>query len=60
MKIHWDEARCCHAGICVKELPQVFKVEDGRLEIDAEAAPEAEIRRVVGMCPAAALAIEEK
>lgn len=59
MKVHWDEERCCHAGICVKELPQVFKVEDGQFKIDAEAAPEAEIRRVVAQCPSGALAIEE-
>lgn len=59
MKVCWDEERCCHAGICVKELPQVFKVEDGEFKIDAEAAPEEEIRRVVEQCPSGALSIEE-
>ena len=38
VKIGWDEKTCIHAGECVKGLPQVFKVEDGKFVVDAAAA----------------------
>lgn len=27
MKALWNANKCCHAGICVKPLPEVFKIE---------------------------------
>lgn len=59
MKVQWDEKTCIHAGECVKGLPQVFKIEDGKFVIDSSAAPEAEVRAVVGKCPSGALTIAD-
>jgi uncharacterized Fe-S cluster protein YjdI len=38
MEIQWDEKKCCHAGVCVRSLPQVFRVENGKFLIDASKA----------------------
>lgn len=58
VKIEWDEKTCIHAGECVKNLPQVFKVEDGKFVIDASAAGDDEIRTVVAKCPSGALSVQ--
>lgn len=55
MEVKWDENTCSHAGVCVKTLPNVFKVEDGSFVIDTDAASEAEIKDVVSKCPSGAL-----
>lgn len=55
VKIEWDEKTCIHAGECVKGLPQVFKVEDGKFVINSAAAGDDEIRAVVAKCPSGAL-----
>jgi len=60
LKIHWDENRCCHAGICVENLPEVFRIEDGRFEIDPNGAEPERIRDVVARCPSGALSVEEE
>ena len=58
MQLTWDESKCCHAGVCVKSLPDVFKVEDGQFIIDpSKAASEEDIENVVSQCPSGALAI---
>ncbi len=58
LDVTWDKNTCIHAGECVGNLPAVFEV--GRrpwvLPDNAEAA---EVRRVVAMCPVAALKIVE-
>lgn len=59
MKINWDDKVCVHAGECVKNLPEVFKVEDGKFVIDQSGASEGEIKRVVAMCPSGALTVQE-
>ena len=55
MQVKWDASKCCHAGVCVKSLPAVFKVEDGEFVIDPTKAGEQEIKDVVGQCPSGAL-----
>jgi uncharacterized Fe-S cluster protein YjdI len=34
MQVTYDALVCIHAGNCVKSLPAVFKVVDGRFVID--------------------------
>ena len=45
MKVNWMRKFVPSAN-CVKSLPQVFKVEDGKFVIDPSAAPEDEVRAV--------------
>ncbi len=59
MKIKWDDKTCIHAGECVKNLPNVFKIVDEKFVIDESEGSEDEIKRVVNLCPSAALSIEE-
>lgn len=54
-KVTWDENRCCHTGVCVSSLPEVFKIENGRFVIDTSKAGEGEIAEVVSQCPSGAL-----
>lgn len=58
MKVTWDESTCIHSGNCVKTLPAVFKIEDGKFVIDESGADEAAIRETVSACPSNALACE--
>jgi uncharacterized Fe-S cluster protein YjdI len=58
MKVSWDQQKCSHSGRCVRELPEVFKVENGSFVIDANAATPDRIRQQVERCPSKALAIE--
>ena len=58
MKVKWDDKICIHAGECVKNLPNVFKVVDDKFVIDESGASEDEVKRVVGLCPSSALKIE--
>ena len=59
MKVKWDDKICIHAGECVKNLPNVFKVVDEKFVIDESGAQEDEVKRVVGLCPSGALKIED-
>ena len=59
MKVKWDDKICIHAGECVKNLPNVFKVVDDKFVIDESGASEDEVNRVVGLCPSGALKIED-
>jgi uncharacterized Fe-S cluster protein YjdI len=57
MKVTWNKNTCCHSGTCVKSLPDVFKVEDGKFKIDPAKASEEEVENVVNQCPSGALEI---
>jgi uncharacterized Fe-S cluster protein YjdI len=57
MQVIWNPNTCCHAGVCVKSLPEVFKVEDGEFKIDPSKASEEEVENVVSQCPSGALTI---
>lgn len=60
MQVIWNAEKCCHAGVCVKSLPDVFKVEAGKFTIDpSQASPEA-IKNVACQCPSGALTVNEK
>ena len=59
MNVKWNEKICIHAGECVKNLPNVFKVVDEKFVIDKGAATEDEIKRVAGLCPSGALTIDD-
>lgn len=60
LKVSWNESTCQHAGVCVKSLPAVFKVEDGNFVIDASAASEKQIRDVCAACPSGALSVTDE
>ncbi|MGA7869836.1 MAG: (4Fe-4S)-binding protein [Candidatus Binatus sp.] len=59
LQVIWDSKICIHSGNCVKTLPQVFKIENGKFVIDPGAASEAEVRTTVAACPSKALRIRE-
>jgi uncharacterized Fe-S cluster protein YjdI len=59
MKITWDDEICQHAGVCVRTLPSVFQVKDGKFVILQDGASESKIREVVNKCPSGALQIRE-
>ena len=59
MKVTYDAQMCIHAGNCVKSLPAVFKVVDGKFVIDQQGASEAAIRQTVAACPSGALQISD-
>jgi uncharacterized Fe-S cluster protein YjdI len=60
MKVTWDVNKCCHVGVCVQSLPEVFKVEDGQFVIDTDNSSEELIADVVSQCPSGALEVHEK
>ena len=55
MKVQWNEKQCSHSGQCVKSLPDVFKVENGRFIIEPNKATEDEIIKVINQCRSSAL-----
>lgn len=59
MKVTYDKEICIHSGNCVKNLPSVFQVQDGKFTIIQDGAPEDQIRQTVSECPSGALKIEE-
>jgi uncharacterized Fe-S cluster protein YjdI len=59
MKVNWNPDTCCHSGVCVKSLPEVFKVEDGQFKINPSQASDEEITNVVNQCPSGALEIAD-
>jgi len=59
LKITWDEKICIHSGNCVKTLPTVFQVRDGKFVIVPDGAPEEQVRKTVKDCPSNALKILE-
>jgi uncharacterized Fe-S cluster protein YjdI len=59
VEVTWDAKVCIHSGNCVKTLPQVFKVENGKFTIDPSAAEDDKVRATVKSCPSGALRIRE-
>jgi uncharacterized Fe-S cluster protein YjdI len=59
LQISWDKNVCIHSGNCVKTLPEVFRVENGKFVIDPAAADDARVRATVAACPSKALKIKE-
>ena len=59
MNVKWNEKTCIHAGECVKNLPNVFKVVNDKFVIDENAASEDEVKKVIGICPSGALKAED-
>lgn len=57
MKVTYDPKICQHAAVCVKSLPSVFQVKDGKFVIVTSGALESKIREVVSKCPSGALQI---
>lgn len=55
MQVTWDQHKCCHAGVCVSSLPEVFKIEDGRFVIATDKASAEAIKNVIEQCPSGAL-----
>lgn len=58
MKITWNDKICIQAGVCVKSLPSVFQVKDGKFVINEKGANEDAIRDIVSRCPSGALKIQ--
>jgi uncharacterized Fe-S cluster protein YjdI len=59
LEVKWDSKVCIHSGNCVKTLPEVFKVQDGKFVIDPAAADEGRLRATVAACPSGALKLEQ-
>lgn len=59
LQVTWDSKICIHSGNCVKSLPQVFRVEDGKFVIEPERADDERVRATVKACPSKALRIKE-
>lgn len=59
LKITWDDKICTHSGNCVRSLPSVFQVKDGKFVIVPTGAPEDQVRKTVNACPSGALKILE-
>jgi uncharacterized Fe-S cluster protein YjdI len=59
LKVTWDKDVCIHSANCVKTLPQVFKVEQGKFVIDPSAADDSLVRAAVAACPSKALRLQE-
>ena len=57
MQVTWDQDKCCHAGVCVSSLPEVFKIENSQFVIDTDKASEEAIQNVVNQCPSGALQV---
>ncbi len=59
LEVTYNSKVCIHSANCVKSLPQVFKVQNGRFVIDPGAADESQVRATVAACPSGALKIAE-
>ena len=59
LQVTWDKDVCIHSGNCVKTLPEVFRVEQGKFVIDPSAADDGKVRIAVAACPSKALKIME-
>lgn len=59
LKITWNDKICTHSGNCVKSLPSVFQVKDGKFVIIPTGASEDQVRKTVNACPSGALKIVE-
>jgi uncharacterized Fe-S cluster protein YjdI len=59
VQVSWDKNVCIHSGNCVKTLPQVFKVENGKFVIDPSATDDDKVRAAVAACPSGALQVKD-
>lgn len=59
VKVNWDDKVCSHSGECVKNLPEVFKIENGEFVIDESAGSDDDIKAAVVGCPSGALSLAE-
>jgi uncharacterized Fe-S cluster protein YjdI len=59
LEVTYDRKVCIHSANCVKTLPQVFKVENGKFVIDPGAASPEQVRVTVAACPSGALKLKE-
>lgn len=57
IKVIWDAKVCIGAGVCVKSLPSVFQLKEGKFIIIPDGAPEAQVREVVSKFPSGALKV---
>ncbi len=55
----WKPNVCIHSGVCVRELPQVYKPKD-KPWIQQENATEAELMAQIDKCPSGALSYMRK
>jgi ferredoxin len=65
MRITVDEEKCCGAGQCVLIAPEVFdqRDEDGivvLMQAEPDAGEHAAVRESAAVCPAAAIALDER
>ena len=58
VQVSWDSKVCSHSANCVKTLPQVFKVENGKFVIDPAAASDDRVVAAVKACPSGALKLK--
>ena len=59
MKAKYDAKVCTHSGNCVRTLPHVFQVKDGKFVIVQDGAPAEDIEKTVRACPSGALTLEK-
>jgi ferredoxin len=64
MKVIVDQMKCSTIGVCVKELPQVFRFQAGskKAEVILDEIPPAlqqQCRQVSKKCPSGAIQIQE-
>ena len=59
LQVTWDKDVCIHSANCLKTLPQVFKVEQGKFVIDPSAADDGKVLATVAACPSKALKVQE-
>ncbi len=58
LTIIWQPAKCIHAGVCVKALPDVYDPK-AKPWITMEKASTKELKAQIDQCPSAALSYEE-
>jgi uncharacterized Fe-S cluster protein YjdI len=59
LEVTWDSKVCIHSGNCVKTLPEVFKVENGKFVIEPAASDESRLRGAIAACPSGALGLKQ-
>ena len=62
MHVTADQSRCCGAGLCVLNVPEVFdqRDEDGIVVVLDDSPPEelaAPVHEAAGMCPSGAISV---
>ncbi len=65
MRIVVDQDKCNGAGVCVQEMPNVFRFQEGSkkgapIKPEVSSSLEAKLRKVAAMCPAGAIHVYTK